>query len=353
MSQAPPIRFVVVGTGLIGPRHAEAILNIADARLACIVDPHPSAVNVASKLQCPLYPSIQSMLDDSIAKPDAALVCTPNHTHVAVSKELLQAGIHVLCEKPISIDAQSGQELIECARAYNRHLLIGHHRRFNRYVVAVKHHLPSLGRLIAINALWTIFKPASYFDPPTEWRRLDSAGPIFINLIHEIDLLHYWYGPITRVYAEQAPSQRDFDAEEGCAITLRFASGMVGTFLLADAVVSPHNFEAGTGENPLIPYLGRDFQRVFGSNGSMSVPDMIRWEYSGEKSWTAEMTATKLDVPEMKIPFEAQIEHFVGVIRGVEEPRCDGREGLRAVVVCEAIKASMRRGEAVEIAETL
>jgi predicted dehydrogenase len=52
------------------------------------------------------------MLDDPLAKPDAALVCTPNHTHVAVSKELLQAGIHVLCEKPISIDVESGRELV-------------------------------------------------------------------------------------------------------------------------------------------------------------------------------------------------------------------------------------------------
>jgi predicted dehydrogenase len=140
--------------------------------------------------------------------------------------------------------------------------------------VAVKQHLPSLGRLIAINGLWTIYKPSSCFDPPTEWRRLDCAGPIFINLIHEIDLLHYWHGPITRVYAEQTVSQRSFDAEEGAAITLRFASGLVGTFLLSDAVVSPHNFEGGTDENPIIPRTGRDFHRAFGSEGSLSVPDM-------------------------------------------------------------------------------
>lgn len=214
----------------------------------------------------------------------------------------------------------------------------------------MKQHLPSLGRLIAINGLWTLYKPMSYFDPPTEWRRLDSAGPVFINLIHEIDLLHYWYGPITRVYAEKAPSQRGFDAEEGAAITLRFATGMVGTFLLADAVVSPHNFEAGTGENPLIPLVGQDFHRVFGADGSLSVPDMTKWEYKeGEKSWHAPLATTRLDVPDMKIPFEAQIEHFVAVIQGREEPCCDGAEGLRAVVVCEAIKTSMQTCRPVDI----
>ncbi|KAF2024566.1 oxidoreductase [Setomelanomma holmii] len=309
------IRFAVVGTGLIGPRHAEAIQNDAGAQLVCIVDPHPSASIITEKFQCPLFQSVKMMLEDPHAKPDAAL-----------------AGVHVLCEKPISTDVASARELIECARLNHRHLLIGHHRRFNRYVVAVKQHLPSLGRLIAINSLWTIYKSTSYFDPPTDWRRLDSAGPVFINLIHEVDILHYWYGPIARVHAEKADSQRNFDAEEGAAITFRFASGMVGTFLLSDAVVSPHSFEAGTGENPLIPRVGQDFHRVFGSEGTLS------------------LVSTQLEVPDMKIPFEAQIEHFVRVIRGSEEPSCDGAEGLRAVIVCEAVKKSMRVGLPVDIA---
>lgn len=216
--------------------------------------------------------------------------------------------------------------------------------------MAVKQHLLSIGRLIAINGLWTIYKPLSYFEPPTEWRRLDSAGPIFINLIHEIDLLHYWYGPIIRVYAEQTISQRGFDAEEGAAITLRFASGLVGTFLLSDAVVSPHSFEGGTGENPIIPRTGQDFHRVFGSEGSLSVPDMTLWEYKeAENSWMTELSSTKLEVPNMKIPFEAQLEHFLKVIRGEESASCDGAEGLRAVVVCEAIKRSMKENRPIEI----
>jgi predicted dehydrogenase len=112
MSSSQDVRFAVVGTGLIGPRHADAILSSTGAQLVCIVDPQPSAAIVAAKLQCTLFPSVQAMLDDPLAKPDAALVCTPNHTHVAVSKELLQAGIHVLCEKPISIDVESGRELV-------------------------------------------------------------------------------------------------------------------------------------------------------------------------------------------------------------------------------------------------
>lgn len=243
---------------------------------------------------------------------------------------------------------------VECAYKHGRKLLIGHHRRFNRYVVTAKKHVQSLGQLIAVNGLWTIYKPMQYFDPPTEWRRLNSAGPVFINLIHDIDILHYLFGPITRVYAERTLSQRKFDTEEGAAITLRFASGMVGSFILSDAVVSPHNFECGTGENPTIPKVGKDFYRVFGSEGSLSIPDMIKWSYFGEeKSWNRELLAEKLEVPELDIPFELQIEHFVKVINEVEMPSCSGEEGLRAVAVCHAIKKSMEEGRPIEIVAKL
>ena len=235
-------------------------------------------------------------------------------------------------------------------------MLIGHRQRFNPFVVALKQQIPSLGRLIAINGLWTVYKPLSYFHQPTDlWRRFSSTGgPIRINLIHEIDLLHYWYGPITRVYAEPTLKQRGFDAEEGAAITLRFQSGMVGTFLLSDAVPSPHSYEAGTNEKANIPYTGKGFHRVFGENGSLSVPDMTRWDYGEEKKdWTREVKETRLEVHNKRVPLEEQLEHFVKVIRGEEQPRCDGVEALRAVVVCEAVKRSMREGMPVEITQDL
>jgi predicted dehydrogenase len=110
MSSLPTVKIAIVGTGLIGPRHAEAVLKVPGAELACIVDPNPAARDIAAKFGCPVYQSVQAML--ASVKPDAALVCTPNHTHVPVSMELLKGLVHVLCEKPISVDVASGQELV-------------------------------------------------------------------------------------------------------------------------------------------------------------------------------------------------------------------------------------------------
>lgn len=170
-----------------------------------------------------------------------------------------------------------------------------------------------------------------------------------INLIHEIDIMHYLLGPITRVFAEKSISRRGFDAEEGVAIVLKFESGVVGTFLLLDNVPSPHSFEAGTGENPMIPKAGKDVYRIIGSEGMVSVPDMKWSRYDAVKSWTETLRETEVKVITDKAPFELQIKHFVEVVAGREEPVCSGAAGLRAVVVCEAVKKALTTGLPVDI----
>lgn len=170
-----------------------------------------------------------------------------------------------------------------------------------------------------------------------------------MNLVHEIDCVQYLLGPIVRVHAEQSISQRGHEAEEGAAILLRFASGVVGTFVLSDATPSPHFFEAATGENPIVPKIGRDIYRIFGTEGTLSVGDMKISSYnSSEKSWTSKLTETTLPVGH-EVPFDEQVEHLVRVVRGEEQPRCSGDDGLSAVIVCNAIKRAMVECSAVEI----
>lgn len=366
-SAQPVVSIAIIGSGLIGPRHAKAVIQDPNASLHCIVDPSPAAASVASGLGTTLFPSISDMLASSSGKPDAAIICTPNKTHVALSTELISAGIHVLCEKPLSVDIPSGQSLVAHARAHpNFHLLAGHHRRFNPYVVATKRILESktnsIGQITAISGLWALYKPPAYFDPPTEWRRNgESGGPVWINLIHEIDILHYLLGShIVRVAAFETPKRRGHDAEEGGAIILHFDNGVVGTFLLSDAVVSPHAFEMGTGENPVIPRTGKDVYRIFGTDGTLSVPDLRRsfYDVAGgrEKSWNSKISevtetleAWLSEEERTKVPFELQVAHFVRVIRDNEKPVCSGEDGLAAVRVAEAVRMALRTGQVVDV----
>lgn len=358
---------IIIGAGHIGPRHAQSVQANPATTLLALIDPSPAASTTAATLQTTHFPSLAALLASDLPKPDAAIVCTPNHTHVPIATDLLAHNIHILLEKPISNSIDTGRSLLRTLQApENAHLklLVGHHRRFNPYVQRTKQLLESgsLGRVLAVNGLWTLFKPASYFDAPrSEWRRSRAAGGgvVSINLVHDVDVLHYFFGPITRVHAEGTAAQRTdrnkyppHDAEEGAAVTMRFASGVVGTFLVCDATPSPHNFEAGTGENPLVPRCedGADFYRIFGTRASLSVPDMTRWSYDGcaEKSWAVPLKRERFEV-NAATPFDLQLGHFVDVIEKDTEPSCSGEDGLRALVVCQGVKEALESGRTVDL----
>ncbi|RMZ34235.1 hypothetical protein D0859_01656 [Hortaea werneckii] len=338
-SRPRKINVAVIGTGVIGPRHAKSVVSCDDTTLLCLVDPSSAAAQIAQDFNVPLFGSVKEMQEAGMA-PDAAIVCTPNKTHVAVSEELLEIGVHVLVEKPISTTIESGRRLVEVGEQSGRHLLVGHHRRFNPFVTATKQALleNKIGRPIALSGLWTTFKPPEYFEAPMEWHaKAGDGGP-------------YLLGPIARVHAEQTISQRGHEAEEGAAILLRFASGVVGTFVLSDATPSPHSFEQGTGENPLLPQSGRDSYRIFGSEGTLSVGDMTLWKFGDgdEKTWTSKIDSSEVAVGK-EIPFDEQIKHLVRVVRGGEQPRCTGEDGLSALVVCDAVKRAIATRQPVDI----
>lgn len=334
---------VIGGGGLIGQRHCEHVNQSSYSHLCAVVDPTNDAAVVAQRFGAAHYTTVDKLLN-SVDKPHAAIICTPNHTHVAVGIQLACAGVHILCEKPIATSSYEAQDLINAADRYGVHLLIGHHRRFNPYLMALKGVVDSgqLGRIIAVNGLWTTVKPAEYFAGANSWRSRKGGGVVLINLIHDLDLFHHLFGPIVSVQAQKTAAQRlggRHAVEEGAAIILKFESGVVGTFIVSDNVTSPHSFEQGTGENPHLPMTGADVYRVFGSQGTISFPDMTLSTYKGVSvSWNNTLSKSTMMVANAdQQPLALQLEHFVRVCKGVEPPLCSGTEGLRALAACEAI----------------
>ncbi|KAL3420083.1 hypothetical protein PVAG01_08582 [Phlyctema vagabunda] len=358
-SSSRKLEISIIGGGLIGPRHAKSVNLNPHATLHSLVDPASHGVSTAASLGTTYFCSIDDLLA-STPLPDAAIVCTPNSTHVTLSLQLIAAGVHVLVEKPIATSLDSGRKLIKAALEANIKLLVGHHRRFNPYLVAAKKSLEakSLGDVIAVQGIWANRKASDYFDGIGEWRRnAESGGVVLINLVHEIDLLQYMLGPIEYISAMPAKKTRGFAAEEGAAINLRFASGAIGSFILSDTVPSPWNFEAGTGENPMIPKVlaasnAGGFYRIMGTQGSLSVPDLTLWHYDNARSggsWTDTLIVEELEVQQDQVPFDLQVQHLVDVVQNGAQPSCSGEDALRAMVVCDAVKVAMATGQAVEI----
>lgn len=104
-------------------------------------------------------------------------------------------------------------------------------------------------------------------------------------------------------------------------------------------------------QNPTIPHTGNDCYRIFGTEGTLSVGDMRLSKHAAgeEKGWANRLQKSILRVDET-VPFDDQVRHFVRVCKGYEEPRCSGKDGLSALVVCDAVKRAIADGCGVEIA---
>ncbi|KAL7271114.1 hypothetical protein RUND412_006155 [Rhizina undulata] len=365
---------IIGAAGLIGIRHVSHVLSNPDTSLSSIVDPTPAGEALAKEKSIPHFPSVCSLLaarSTGHIRVDAAIIATPNHTHVPIGLELLAHDITILVEKPVSTSASAATDLLKAeaaaiSRGSKARVLVGHHRRFNTYIRATKKLLATgkLGQVIAFQGTWALLKDLPYFN--IGWRsQPGSGGPVLINLIHEVDNLRYLFGDITRVYVEKGGVPvRNLAVEETAVMTLRFQSGVVGTFLLSDTVASPYNWESATGENPHIPQAGQSVYTVFGTKGSVSVPEMRRWHYdsasalpgsNGEPGTTGSWNDTmefddspKADIDDI-LPFDLQLAHLVDVVRGISEPNCSGSEGARDISVIEAVKKSMQTGLPVEV----
>ncbi|MFY0618975.1 Gfo/Idh/MocA family protein [Shimia sp.] len=322
----------VIGAGLIGRKHAQLAADIGV--LSAIVDPNPETRSFAQALGCAYFETPEACLDTGTL--EGVIVATPNHLHIAHARLCVQNKLPVLIEKPISDVSATAASLVAEATKASVPLLVAHHRRHNPISQRAAQCVADgdLGDIRAVSGHFMLFKPDDYFDQ--NWRRNSGAGPIFINLIHDVDLLRFIVGEIRAVQAVQSSTARGYAVEETASIILEFENGALGTFMVSDAVSAPWSWEFTAGENPAYPLVDADAYRISGSHGSLSVPDLRLWKHPQKRSWWEPIASTKLHV-DPKDPLAAQLHHFLDVCQGAQ-PLVRGIDGLRSLEVVEAIK---------------
>lgn len=342
-----PVKLAVMGAGLIGKRHVEHVLAQPDAELLAIVDPTPAARALAEEKRAAWFPSFASMLAGG-TRPEGAIVATPNQLHVENGLECVAAGVPALVEKPLADDVAAATRLVEAAEAAGVHLLTGHHRRHNPLIRRAKEAIDSgrLGRIVAVHGICWFFKPDDYFDVP--WRREKGAGPVFLNLIHDVDLLRHLCGEVVAVQAQETNALRGNAVEDAAVILLRFASGALGTVNVSDAIVAPWSWELISGENPAYSHTPETCYQIGGTLGSLTVPYLDLWHNPTKPGWWEPIECLRLPV-EVEDPLGLQVRQFCRVIRGEEEPLVSGREGLNTLKVIAAVKEAAASGQMVDV----
>jgi predicted dehydrogenase len=345
-----PTRIAVAGAGYIGQAHIGVALNSPSCVLSAIVDPSPAAVALAAQAGVPLFSSIEDLLANN--RPDGLVLATPNQLHVPQALQCIDAGLPILLEKPIATSVAEGEQLVRVVAATGAKVLIGHHRAHSPIMAKAREVLDSgkLGQLVAVMGSATFYKPDHYYsDAP--WRRELGAGPILLNMIHEVHNLRMLCGEILAVQAFASHATRGFAVEDTVAINLRFASGVLGTFLLSDAAACARSWEQTSQENKAYAtYEDEDCYVITGTNGSLSVPTMRLKTYPRpeDRSW---WKAFEVGVVGMvrDDPLKYQMEHFGQVVRGEASPLVSAQDGLLNLRVTEAIVEAARTGRTVNL----
>jgi len=346
----PKIQIAVAGAGLIGRRHIELVQQSNRCELSAVIDPVPLPKETLDAFGVKQYPDLQRCF--TAHRPDGVILATPNALHVEQTRQCIDAGVAALIEKPVAHSVEEGKKLLAIAEGANARLLVGHHRAHSPILAKARDLVREgvLGDLVAVQGSAVFYKPDDYFDAAV-WRRLEGGGPILINMIHEIGNLRSMCGEIVAVQAMQSNAARGFPVEDTVCIGLRFENGALGSFLLSDSAGCARSWEQTSQENASYPsYDDEDCYVVCGKNGSLSVPTMRLKCYAQKEDrswWKPFQTATAPIV--RQDPLELQLDHFCNVIQGTEPPLVTVRDGLRNLIITEAIAEAARTGQIVEI----
>ncbi len=337
-----PVKLAVIGAGLIGRKHLEVVSAAAKCELAAVCDAFPGAAAVAEQYGVPFYQDYATMLAEQPL--DGAIIATPTNLHAPVGIACAARGVPMLVEKPIAGTLAEGQQLLAAAAKTGVPVLVGHHRRHNPLMQQTRGIIQSgqIGQLVGVTAMFTLLKPADYFD--VAWRTQPGGGPVLINLIHDIDNLRFTCGEIESVYAATSSQARGLAVEDTASITLRFAGGALGSVLVSDATPAPWSYELTSGENPIYPRQAQDCYQFCGTTGSLAFPSLKLWRYANPDAagWWHPLEEQSLPAS-LGDALTAQLAHFCRVIRGEAVPLISGEDGLKTLAATLAVLESARR----------
>lgn len=333
----------IVGTGgIYRLAHGPAWRRIPRARVLATCDVVAGRAEEAREAMGAraAFTSFDEMLE-KVPEIDVVDICTPSDTHAEYSIKALRAGKHVICEKPMALNAADAARVEAAARAAGRHVLIGHTRRFDPRWVHLKQQVES-GRIGHARAIRRTERSWGGF-PAGDWHWDPSrSGGVLMDVgVHVADFFAWFMNdPPVDVFA-QAKSVRPEAKEAGCVdfavVHVGFPGGRRGVLEVSWA--HPKAFA---------PFYSTT--EVIGTRGKLELSDR------NAAPMHVVRDATGIDIPRYgpmlsAVPeaFEAELNHFLDCIEGRATPRITPASARRAVEVVAAAYESLNTGRTVTL----
>lgn len=346
------LKFATIGCGRIAKKHMEGIANnYAEAELAALCDvliehANDKAKNYndclsarrREKKEINIYRDYKEMIKKE--KIDVVTIATESGYHPQIAIDCLNAGIHVIVEKPMALSTSDADRMIETAKINNRKLCVCHQNRFNAAIQELRSAVESgrFGKLINGTAriLWN--RDMSYYRQ-APWRgtwELDG-GTLMNQCIHNIDLLQWMLGgEVDTVYAQCGTYLRDIEGEDFGAVIVRFKNGAIG-IIEGSACVYPRNLE--------------ETLSIFGEKGTvciggLAVNKVEAWRFGDGLDDEAEIIKKQEGDPDTVYGFghTPLFKDMIDSIRTGREPLISGDNGKKAMEIILAAYKSRKTG---------
>ena len=330
------LRVAIMGLGSYGNRVAEAMINCKRAKLVGVISGTPSKVEEWKKKysipdkNCYNYENFDQIKDNPDI--DAVYVITPNSLHKPYSIRVAKAGKHVICEKPMALNAAEGREMVAACKAAGVHLLVGYRMHFEAKTMEVvrQQRAGEFGETLFFQGL-----SGFRIGDPTQWRlnyELAGGGSMMDIGIYSINGARYMLGEepvwVTAQEVKTDPVKFKENVDETITFQMGFPSGAVASCLSTYALNNLDKF-----------YLNgtKGFAEMQPSTG-----------YGPIKAWT-----NKGPIEAEHITHQTtQMDEMAAIILDGKKPMIpvDGEEGLRDLVIVDAIYKAVKTGEKVIIA---
>jgi predicted dehydrogenase len=338
------LRFGLIGCGRVAPRHAESYESLPDAALVAVADIRESrAARFAAQSGAALYTDYRRLLE----RPDVDVVsiCTPSGLHAEMAIAALQAGKHVIVEKPMALSLADADAMIRVAGETGRKLCVVLQNRYNPPMQDLRRVVDSgrLGRLLLGNATVRWYRPQEYYEDEWHGTWAMDGGALMNQSIHHIDALQWLMGEPESVFSYTATLAHRMEAEDTGVAVIRFRGGSLGV-IEGSTITFPENLEGSVA--------------VFGELGSIKIGGTALnrksvWKVEGELEHEKELlTRDQLDPATVYgTSHRSVIADMIEAIRDDRPPKTHGREARRSVALVLAIYESARTGREVNMTD--
>ncbi len=340
--------FAVIGTGMIAGYHCRAVTETEGARMIGVVSRTPEKGRAFAEQHG--VPVVTQTVEEMVRRPDVdvVIVTTPSGAHLDPALTAIEAGKHVIVEKPLETTPERADRIIDAADRAGVKVATIFQGRFGDGARTVKAALDAgrFGKRVLCSAYVKWFRTREYYTTP--WKGtwdLDGGGALMNQAVHGVDLLQWFAGLPTEVSAYFTRRVHiGIQADDTTVAVLRFPDGALGAIEATTAVW---------------PGWSRRIE-ICGETGSVCLEDdtIVRWEFASEapegeaiRSRSGNALGSGAGDPGAIsiVGHQRQIEDMVRAIREDRPPAVDGREGRKAVALVHAIYQSAREGRPVAV----